>query len=85
MRKAVPQLAAFVNRARCLWRAVTADTARKRKLLHKLLETSKILALVRINLCVHAFEVAVRKRCRCAMTRTGNVHQIKIILLDESV
>ncbi len=81
----VAKLPAFVNgtwRFRC---AVRADASGKRELAEELEQTSLVKTLVRINLGVVTLEIAVGECGRSAMARTGDVHHIQVILLDETV
>src|SRR5277367_2662527 len=81
----VAKLTAFVNRTRRLWSAVRAYSSRKRELAEEFEHASFVGTLVRINLRVMALEIAVSKRGRRTMTRTGNVEDIQIVFLDEPI
>src|SRR3984957_20260158 len=85
MRQAIPQLASFMDRPRRLRRAVASDPTWKRKLLEELLQSSNIFSLVRIHLRIDALKIAVRQRRRGPMSRPGDINQIQIVLLDQTV
>src|SRR5579863_10347859 len=85
MAERVAQLAAFVNRARRRRRNVAGNSTGKRELLEQLLEPGFVLADVRINLTVAAFEISIAHERRAAVTRTGNVEHVQVILLDDPV
>jgi len=53
----------------------------KRELREQLLEPGLVLADVRINLTPSAFEVNVAHNRRAAVTGTGNIKHIQVILL----
>src|ERR1700689_3520790 len=72
VRNRIAELTAFMNRAGRFRRAVRTDSTRKRKLPEKLEKPSFVAALIRIDLRVVAFEIAVSKRGRRAMTGPGD-------------
>src|ERR1700687_5310762 len=76
VRDGVPKFTTFVNRTRCLWRAVRTYSPGKRKLPEEFEHAGFVAALVWINLGVMAFEVAVGQRGGCAMTGTGDIEDI---------
>src|SRR5271167_4733388 len=54
VRENVAQFAALVDRTRCFWRAMTADSAGKRKLFEEFAQAFFVFTLFRINLRVCA-------------------------------
>src|SRR6185369_6457379 len=72
VRKAVPELAAFVNGARRLRCNVAADMAGEGELLEELAHAFLVLALVRINLGVSAFEVRGAEDAGRSVARPGH-------------
>ena len=81
----VPEFAAFVNRPRRRRRNVAGNPAGKRELLEQLLEPGLVLGDVRINLAPGAFEVNVAHNRRAAVTGTGDIEHVQVILLDDPV
>ena len=69
MRQHVAEFASFMNRAGRFGRAVTADAARKRELLEEAEQTFFVLALVRIDFRVSAFEIDRPEHAGRAVTR----------------
>jgi hypothetical protein len=86
VREHVAQFAAFVDGARRFRRAVAADAAGKRELLEELAHPgSLVLALVRIDLRVRAFQVARRQHARRAVSGAGHEDHVEIVFLDQPV
>ena len=85
MAERVPQLATFVNRPRRRRRNVAGNPAGKRELLEQLFQPGFVLADVRIDLAPGAFEVNVAHDRRAAVTGTGDVEHVQVILLDDPV
>ena len=85
MGKAVAEFAALVNRSRSLRSAMAADASRKRKLLQELVHPVDILALIRVDLRIHPFEIAVGERRRGSMPGTRDVDHVEVVLLDQPV
>jgi hypothetical protein len=85
VRQAVAELAAFVDRARRLRRDVRADVAGEGKLLEELLHPFLVLALVRIDLRVGAFEISGTEHARGAVTRTGHEDHVQVVALDHAI
>ena len=85
MAQRVPQLATLMDRTRRLRRHVAGDPARERELREQPLEPGLILADVRIDLAVGAFEVGVGHQRRAAMSWTGDVDHVQVILCDDPV
>src|SRR5580693_1133116 len=69
MRDAVAKLAAFMDRTRNFGSAVAAKLTGERKGAEKFEHARFVLAFLRINFRIPAFEVAIRKHRRRAMTR----------------
>src|SRR5579863_5251048 len=80
MAKRVPQLAAFVNRPRRRRRNMARNPAGKRELREQLFQPGFVLADVRVKLTVGAFEVSIAHQRRAAVTGTGDVEHIQVIL-----
>ena len=80
MAKRVPQLATFVNRPRRCRRNMAGNPAGKRELFEQLFQPGFVLADVRINLTVGAFEVSIAHQRRAAVPGTGDVEHIQVIL-----
>src|ERR1017187_2941238 len=72
MAERVPQLAAFMNRSRRRRRNMAGNPAGKRELLEQLFQPAFVLADVRINLAVSAFEVSIAHQRWTAVTGTGD-------------
>ena len=85
VRQAVAELAAFVDRARRLRRDVRADVAGERELLEELLHPLLVLALVRIDLGVSAFEIGGTEHARRAVARTGHEDHVELVALDHAI
>ena len=85
MAERVTQLTAFVDRPRRRGRDVAGDPAGKRELGEQLLQPGFILADVRIDLAVGALEVGIAHQRRAAVTGTGDIEHIQVILLDDPV
>src|SRR5262249_9353072 len=71
VRHAVAELPAFVDGPRSLRRAVAADAARERELFEELPHPFFVLALVRVDLRVRAFEIDGRQHARRAVAGAG--------------
>jgi hypothetical protein len=85
MGEGVAQLAALVDRARCLRRGVARDPARERELAEELAEPFLVGAHVRIPLGVRPLQVGVRDDSRSAMARPRNVEGIEVAGADRTV
>src|SRR5208283_722821 len=85
MREAVTELAALMDRPRCLGRAVAADSAGEGEKLEEVPQTLKVLIAVGIDLRVGAFEIGIRQHRRGAVSRTGDVQHVEVVFLDELV
>src|SRR5580692_4118847 len=85
MRDGVAKLAAFVNRTRRFWGAMRSDSSRKGELPEKLEQARFVATLVGIDLGVVAFEIAIGKCGGRAMTGSGDVYNIQVVLSDEPV
>src|SRR4029077_7621311 len=85
VRDGVPKFAAFMDgtgRLRC---AVRTYSSWKRKLPEEFEHARFVAALIRINLGVVAFEITVGERSWRAMPGTGNINDVQVVLLDETV
>ena len=85
MREAVAEFAAFVDRTGNFRRAVASEPARERETLEELQHPGFILTTVGIDLRVVAFKITVRQSGGRAMTRTGDVDDVKIVFLYQPV
>src|SRR6266478_1463207 len=85
VRDRVTKFAAFVNRARSLRRDVTGNSSGKRELLEEALQAFFVLRDVRIDFAVGAFEICVRYEAGTAVSRSGDVNGIEIMLLDQAI
>src|ERR1700734_2373961 len=65
VRYAVAQFPTLMNRPWNLWRTVASKLARERESAEKLEHPGLVLALVRIDLGIGAFQVAIRNHRRC--------------------
>ena len=81
----VAELAALVDAARRLGRDVAGDAAREAELLEQLLHPLRVLADVRIDLAVGAFEIGVGHQRRAAVPRADDVDHVQVIALDDPV
>ena len=81
----VAQLAAFVDAARGLRGDVAGDAAGEAELLEQPLHPLRVLADVRIDLAVGAFEVGVGDQRRAAVPRADDVDHVQVIALDDPV
>ena len=85
MAERVSKLAALVDGPRRRGRDMAGYAPWKGELREQLFQPGFILADVRINLAVAAFEVSIRHQCRAAMTGTGDVEHVQIMLFDDPV
>ncbi len=85
VRQHVAQFAAFVDGARRLRRAMAADPSRKGELLEEFVHAFLVLALLRINLRVRAFQVDGPQYAGRAVSRTGQEDHVQIVFLDQPV
>ncbi len=85
MAERVPQLAALVNRPRRRRRNMAGNPAGERELCEQPLQPGLVLADVRIDLAVGAFEVGIAHQRRAAVPGTGDVEHVQVILLDDPV
>src|SRR5271156_995728 len=85
MAERVAKLATFVNRTRRSRRNMAGNPTGKRELREQLFQPGFILADVGINLAVGAFEVNITHDRRAAVTGTGDVEHVKVILFDDPV
>ena len=85
VRQAVAKLTAFVDRARGFRRDVAADVAGEGELLEEPLHPLLVLALVRVDLRVGAFEIGRPEHARRAVARSGDEDHVEIVLDDQPV
>ena len=85
MRQAIAQLAAFMNGAWQLRRAVTADTARKGKLPEQLQHANCILADLRVHLRIGSFQIHWPDHPRGTMTRPRHENRLNPVIADQPV
>ena len=81
----VPELAPLVDAARRLRGDVAGDAAGEAELLEQLLHPLGVLADVRIDLAVGAFEVGVGHQRRAAVPRADDVDHVQVIALDDPI
>ena len=82
---AVAELAAFVDRARSLGRAVAADASGEREFLEELGHPFFVFALVRVHLRVGPFEVDRRQHARGAVAGAGEKDGVEVVLVDQPI
>ena len=85
VRQAVAELSPLVNRPRGLRRHVAADVAGEGELLEELSETLDVLALVRIDLRIRAFEVGRPEHARRAVAGARHEDHVEIVADDHPV
>ena len=85
MAERIAQLAAFVNRPRRRRGDMAGNPAGERELLEQLFQPGFVLGDVRINVAPGAFEVNIAHNRRAAVTGTGDVEHVQVILLDDPV
>ena len=85
VREAVAELAALVDGARRLRRAVAADAAGEGELLEELAHARLVLALVRVDLGVGALQVDRAEHARRAVAGAGQEDRVEVVLLDQPV
>ena len=85
VRDAVAELAALVDGARRLRRAVAADAAGEGEFLEELAHALLVLALVRIDLRVGALQIDRRQHARRAVARAGQEDRVEVVLVDQAV
>jgi hypothetical protein len=64
---------------------MAGNPAGKRELLEQHFQPGFVLRDVRINLAVGAFEISIAHQRWTAMTGTGDVEHVQVILLDDPV
>ena len=85
VREAVAELAAFVDGARSFRSDVAPDMAGEGELLEKFLHPFRVLAFVRINLGVGAFEICRPQHAGRAVTGPGHENHVEVVLDDHPV
>jgi hypothetical protein len=64
---------------------VAGDSSRKRELLEKLSHALFVSGAIGIELAVSSLSVDVGDNARAAVSRTGNVDQVQVMILDHAV
>ena len=85
VRDAIAQLATLVNRPWNFGRAVTPQLAWKRKRAEQFQHSCFVLALLRVDLGVRPFQIAVRDHGRRTVSRTRQVDHVQIVFADDAV
>ena len=85
VRETVAELAAFVDGAGRFRSDVAPDMAGEGELLEELLHPFRVLALVRIDLGVGAFEIGRPEHSRRAVARPGHENHVEVVLDDHPV
>ncbi|MBV6517660.1 MAG: hypothetical protein HCAMLNBO_00226 [Candidatus Brocadia fulgida] len=85
MGEAVAELSAFMDGTGSFRGDVAPDMAGEGELLEKFLHPFRILALVRIDLGVGAFEIRRSQHPWCAMAGSGNEDRVEVVLDDHPV
>ena len=81
----VAELAAFVNRARCLRRGMARNAAGEGELFKKPFHSPLVLRDIGIKLAVASLQIGIGHDRRSAVTGTGDEDHVKILLLDHAV
>jgi hypothetical protein len=74
-----------MNGAGAFRRGVAGNTAGKGELLEEPLKTGLVLADVRIDLAVGAFQIGVAHHRWTAVPGAGDVDHVQVVLLDDPV
>ncbi len=85
VQQCVAELAAFVERARCLGRAVARDPAGEGELPEERRHAGGVLSDVAVTLGVRALEPRARVRARAAVARSRDEHRVEIAFDDQAV
>jgi hypothetical protein len=85
VRNAVTELAAFVDGAGRLGRAMAADAAGKREFLEEQAQAFFVLGFVRVHLRVRPFEIDRRQDARRAVAGTGEKDRVEVVLVDQAI
>ena len=85
VRDGVTQLAALIDGTRGLRSNMACDAAWEGELLEQALHALQVLAYVRVNFAVGAFQIGVCNKEVAAMSRTGQQNHVQIIPLDYTV
>ena len=81
----IAELATLVDRAGTFRRRVAGDAAGKRELQEQLLQAGFILADVRIDLAVTAFEIGVGDHRGAAVAWAGNEDHVEVVFDDDPI
>ncbi len=85
MAERIAQLAAFVDRSRALGGCVAGNAAGEGELDEELAQAGLVLADVRVDLAVAAFQVGVADHRRAAVPGAGDIDHVQVELLDHPV
>ena len=81
----VAEFAAFMDRSRRAGGHVAGNAAGKRKLREEFFQPCFILADVRINLAVAAFQIGIGHQCRAAMAGTGDIDHVQVVFFNDAI
>ena len=85
MRQRITELAALVNRARCLGCHVTRNAGRPRELAKQTPQPVAVLRNLGIALGVCALKIGMRHDARPAMTRADHHHHVQVVGFDQTI
>ena len=85
MAERVAELPALVNRSRRGRRYMAGDSTRKRELLEQLLQPGFVLSDIRIHLAPRSLKIHIAHDRWPAVTGTGDVEHVEVILLDDPI
>src|SRR5437660_1543538 len=85
MRQRVSEFSALMDGTRRLRRNVAGDAARKTKLLKQPFHPFVVLRNVRKHFAIGALHISVSDQRRTAMSWTGNVDHIQVMIVDDPV
>jgi hypothetical protein len=85
VRQAVTELAALVDRAGRLGGDVAADVPRERELLEEFPQAFRVLALVRVDLRICAFEIRRPQHTGRAVAGTRDEEHVQVVLQDRAI
>src|SRR6266568_7923468 len=83
--KAIAELAAFVNGARCLRCRVTRYSTGEGELLKKTTHSIEILLDRRIDLAVSPFEISISHHTGTAMAGAADIDDVEVASLDDPI
>src|ERR1700680_261666 len=85
VRNGVSELAAFVDRTWSFWSDMAGNSTRKRKLLEQPSESVFRLRNAGIKFAVSPFQISVGDQAGTPVSRSRNINDVDIVLLDESI